>query len=135
MQRQNTAHYGKVNPKMHEALKQLKLILKMAHYMPDLHEFFRAYPMRTLVKDQHRFLTERVNLVKQAEKEASALTPPKQDQRAGDKQEPKQKFSEVERLLPYLALSLDFRVAEKAIKCLTKMMVFSKAPMRVALVD
>jgi hypothetical protein len=37
--------------------------------------------------------------------------------------------------LPYLVLSLDFRVAEKAIKCLTKMMMYSKAPMRIALVD
>lgn len=37
--------------------------------------------------------------------------------------------------MPYLVLSLDFRVTEKAIKCLTKMMLFSKAHMRIALVD
>ena len=135
MQRQNTAHYGKINPKMHETLKQIKLILKMVHYMPELHEFFRAYPMKTLVKDQHRILTERVILNKQPEKESQwAETSPKQDLRSAEKYT-SNKFSEVERLLPYLVLCLDFRVAEKAIKCLTKMMMYSKAPMRIALID
>jgi len=60
MQRQNTTHYNKINPRMHESLKTLKLILKMVHYLPELQEFFCAYPLRTLVKEQHRTLSDRI---------------------------------------------------------------------------
>jgi len=41
----------------------------------------------------------------------------------------------VEQLLPYLVLCLDFKIAERAAKSLTKLMLFSKLPMRIALVD
>ena len=48
---------------------------------------------------------------------------------------PKSKLSEVEKLLPYLTLSLDFKVANRAIKCMTKLMLYGKLPLRIALID
>lgn len=76
---------------MHESLRTLKLILKMVHYLPEVQEFFRIYPTKTLVKDQHKLLSERL----QQREEGST----------------RNKLSEVEGLLPYLAMSLDFKVA------------------------
>jgi hypothetical protein len=109
---------------MHESLKTLKRILKMVHYLPELHEFFCASPLRSLIKEQRRTLADRL----QSKQTETKPTDPKTDK-------PPSKFSEVEGLLPYLALNLDFKVAEKAMKCLTKLMIYSRLPMRIALID
>jgi hypothetical protein len=108
--RQNTTHYSKLTHKIHEQIKQLKLVLKMVHYLPALQEFFRVYPTRTLLKDQHKQLSERLAA------------------RSG-------KLAEAERMLPYLALCLDFKVANRANKCLAKLMLYGRLPMRLALID
>ena len=45
------------------------------------------------------------------------------------------KLSEVKKLLPHLLLCLDYRVAQKTMKCLQKMMIYGDLSMRISLVD
>ena len=44
-------------------------------------------------------------------------------------------MGEVERLLPYFILCLDFNVSAKAMKAVTKMMLFGNLYVRISLID
>ena len=60
-QRQNTTFYSTLPDSEREQQRLLRLMIKMLHYLPEMHEFFKFSPTKLIVRGQNALLTNRVS--------------------------------------------------------------------------
>ena len=145
-QRQSTTFYAALPAAEREQIRMLRRMLKMIPYLPEMHEFFKFTPTKHIIREQNALLTNRVKPINFAsedqEEEKKEEDPGREpdsaikgvsDPESSAEVEPK--LFEVQKLLPHFMLSLDYGVAELAIKCLIKMMVLGDLSVRISLID
>ena len=137
----------------------LKSIIKMVTYLPEMHEFFKYFPTKHVMRENNATLTNRVKLIEYAPEEVEEEikmemnesnsgatkgnavplgTVSEQEISATLGNDPRQensKLFEVQKLLPAFMLCLDMKVAGKAMKSFQKMMIYGDLSFRISLVD
>ena len=49
-----------MNSKKQDELNLLKQVIKMIHYLPEVHDYFKSYPSKRLLIDEKALLTNKV---------------------------------------------------------------------------
>lgn len=124
-QRQNTTFYNALPPTEREQVRLLRRMVKMLHYLPEMHDFFKFAPTKHLIREQQAVLTNRVNLIsfpseEQIEENKNAGEVNNAQENAVPQgiideevfsSESQPRLTEVKILLPHLLLSLDYCVS------------------------
>ena len=113
-----------------------------------MHDFFKFSPTKHIIRATNALLTNRVKPIVYTSEEQeeekkqqepahvvteNALPSGINDHQSASSADPK--LSEVNKLLPHLLLCLDYKVAQKTMKCFQNMMIYGDLSMRISLVD